>query len=613
MESTSTMLALSRAKDKILSIIQRSSLDLRDGQREALTKLCETIPRDRYAFILPTGYGKSILALIIFWLYRQAGLVNRLLIVVPGDTHRRQYLADLQEDAKSIGMTIKKPVFAESTVRVYRKHKENLNEVFVVTAQMLLGAKYGGVEELIATGSWMGIVDEYHKMREDREWGKAIIEVNNLEIEDNAEKLNLHPLIGMTATPVRTDRKATLFCKQEPLVHVSLEQAYQERAIRGVIAHMEHYFVDLKNDDDKVDRWTTESLRGESYWTKKELRFASKYYSSMLLSALETFRAKNRRNPGEHQMLVFCMTVKHAKDVSELFNLLIGESKFSDWVGEGLRDVKENRNIIDEFKAGKFQCLVQVDKASEGFNNPRCSVMAFLNILGRETVKARQQIGRGIRRNSAIRSFADDTCDVFVSVDTSMADLVKEYAMRTVGDIHKWTPKGPGGDGGLEQGKSWLPEDLPPWEELIDNVEFDREEIYAKIDEEEVVQIKQQLEIRSRQATNEEIREVIVILRKEEFMKQQKQLEAQSAEEMARSIAGAAGTLASTVLRKIGGVSFSKDKMGDMIRVIHRQWIRESGMGHDAMLESEFEQKYNWIRNLQLQVKQGEIPIWLQL
>ncbi|MFZ9069514.1 MAG: helicase-related protein, partial [bacterium] len=75
---------------------------------------------------------------------------------------------------------------------------------------------------------------------------------------------------------------------------------------------------------------------------------------------------------------------------------------FADWIGVGeasdKRSPQQNEDILQRFQDNKLPCLVQVNKAGEGFNNKRCSIGLMLDMVG-DTPQKRQHIGRFLRVN----------------------------------------------------------------------------------------------------------------------------------------------------------------------------------------------------------------------
>jgi hypothetical protein len=131
-------------------------------------------------------------------------------------------------------------------------------------------------------------------------------------------------------------------------------------------------------------------------------------------------------------MIVFCMSCKHADHVCDQLrrNLRNLEIPYRvEWIGVGegregqLKSPAENTRLLKEFKEGKIQILVQVGKVDEGFDACRASVLVFLHLIGSDP-KLFQQIGRGLRRNYALR-FEVDSVSVYASADTPLADVIR--------------------------------------------------------------------------------------------------------------------------------------------------------------------------------------------
>src|SRR4051794_12320671 len=161
----------------------------------------------------------------------------------------------------------------------WRMSWENKCWIFVTTVQSVL-YNIDWYRELMSKGTWLTFFDEYHKLNaeEGAKWGKA------------AEAIKGDVVLGLTATPIRSDYSPTIFNGLPVDVTVSFEQAYNERAIRGVVAHVEHYFVDMRGPDGETMRITTEDLRNvttdwDSYQAKRGLRFTDGYLAGILAAA----------------------------------------------------------------------------------------------------------------------------------------------------------------------------------------------------------------------------------------------------------------------------------------------------------------------------------------
>lgn len=600
MQSSSTVHGMSPAEN-LFRRFKDNGYTPRSGQRDLIQYVSDNPTQPIYNGVFPTGYGKSDLALAIADVLKQQGRINRTLIIVPTDTQRKQYVDGIKESIINIGLILNENVIkVNGEVMPLRAHRENKAEIFVTTVQAITADRNGYYADLMATGKWLIFCDEYQKLNRDEKakWGKAVD-----ELPDTVK-------LGMTATPIRSDGKDTVFATKKPDHEVSFEDAYQEQAIRGVVAHVEHYFVDIKDDDGNVERVTTENI--SDYDLKKDLRLTTKYYASILSSARDCLSVKNMTHPNMHQMLVFAMNVSHAKSVSETLNVLYG-SRFSNWIGVGPdgKSSKENTDILDEYKANKLECLVQVDIAGEGFDNPRSSVLVFLQLLRKNTVKAVQQAGRGIRRNYEIHVFEEDTCDMFASPDTEMAQLAVEFAERTIGEI---TPE----ENGKGKPKETTPiYDIPPFDPQVEDSEFDRSVIISKIHKAEVDKVRSGISgeyglSAGTSVTEEMIRKVIADQKISDLEKAVNA--ANNPETWQKKVTGAVNVLAGNASRLRFGRSHTKGNFHDMIKVIHKKWITDSGLKTSGMFENEFRQKYEWVMGVNSGMKRDrEVPRWLAL
>lgn len=611
MQSTSNLREMSLSEELVGQLAYRG-IKLRPGQEDFIRYVDLNPSQPVFNGVLPTGYGKSKTAECVCHILKKQGRANRFLFIVPTDTQRTQYIEGIGSDVLEMDLDLKLlkhetddgieyavPMIVDHTSRVLRAHRNNLCEVYVTTVQSIT-ANHGFYLDLMASGRWCVFGDEYQKLNKEdgAKWGKAV------------DDLPCSVMLGLTATPVRTDKKETVFSNKEPDVIVTFEAAYQQQAIRGVVAHIEHYFVDVETDSG-VERITTENI--EDYDLSKELRFTSKYQASILASAYACMAEKNLRHNAQHQMLVFAMTVSHARNISETLNAMFG-SGFSSWVGVGDngRPDKENRDILKKYKSNQLPCLVQVDIAGEGFDNPRSSVLVFLHLLKKATVKAIQQAGRGIRRNYGIHRFEDDICDMFASPDTEMAELAVDLARRTL-DATDIGNSSKGKEGGDRKSPVY---GIPPFDSLIKDSEFDRSEVVSKITQAEIDGFRKRVEKEegsaSRFITDDRLRQILA----DHAMEQIKRAHAISGshDNAQTRVEEAEKILAGNALRLRFGQSIPKSAWGDAYKSIRRAWKKHANMGHSDMLDEDFRRKHAWLVSINDGIsKTREVPVWLQL
>jgi superfamily II DNA or RNA helicase len=611
---------MSPLEDLLGRVSKACPFELRNGQLEAVTYVADNQSEDIFNFVLPTGYGKSVTGLATFDVLKGQGRVNRLLIVVPTGTQKDQYADDIASTSAVYCLQIRLPESHEDRAKIaldgatvgLRLHRENQSQVFIATIQHIQ-RNPDFYADLMSTGRWAVFADEYHKLNAEAEWGKA------------ASNLNYTVIFGMTATPVRTDGKPTIFMGKPEDVLVSFEDAYKEEAIRGVVAHIEHYFVDVEEESDDgekvVRRKTTEDLGSTS--ESRELRYLSKYYASILSSAHDCLQSLELQQKGQHQMLVFAVDVQHAKTVSNLLNDLFGPD-FSDWVGTGAsgRSDAENKAVLRRYKNGTdLKCLVQCNMATEGFDNPTSSVLVFINNPARvDTVTNQQAGGRGVRRNYGIKNFLSDVCHMFASPDNPMADVIKQLADRTLGPIEV----GPTEPGGNNPRGNVAIYPIPPMIPSVVDAEFDRSEIIKNLKEEEVkanvaaclaspgaaesgVNIENAEEFIRNFMVNQEIERRKAACAKADA-------EANSLENWHDRVKKATRIVVGNITRLRYGSSAPKTAIGDVAKQLNQDWVRFSGRRHEAMTSADFKRKYQWLESINQQIgSTRKVPEWVAL
>jgi superfamily II DNA or RNA helicase len=591
---------------------------------------------------LPTGYGKTLTICGAYVIQRARGLCNRLLILVPTDALREQMapsravpgqgvFGDMAEPHEGIAADFRKLGLEVSGVLAISKEPRDLTyaqtgacEIFVATYQQAYGAAdAGSVDDLfwrrlMSHGEWMIASDEGHHLTSDNKWGRSV------------QRLNATFRLYLSATPFRADGASIVGLATAtgstgettyvPDVEVSIDQAMREGALRRPEARVHHYFVDVKGPgDDTPRRVTTESLREEGvsdfseYEARLQLRYAPKYLSRILLDAYGAWKESELMYPGENQILVFAMTNQHAKSVAGQINAMHGDLR-ADWIGMS-RPAKENQAVLDEFKSGQLPCLVQVDKAGEGFDNVRCSILVFLHLVGSPS-KLMQQIGRGLRRNYRIPR-ERDRCQLFASADTPIASMIVD--LDAVGadacgiDREPVSPREP-------RQMSFV--DIPALRVL--DVMHDRVDFVApnvKLNASHIEAGRRAL--LEAGATEGAIAalspDVLANLgaARDPGAQQAPRVSATMTETMAielnrKKVTDAAGALARNVLMTRTNGSFEKSLLGDTIKVIHAQWVRTTSLTAKHMTAADFERKHEWIRQINEQIKaDGKVPAWL--
>lgn len=415
----------------------------RKGQMALLERLAAEPKIKTVKFIVPTGYGKTYAIELSYKLLKLQERVNALFIVVPSREQLSSYLSDIEADFKDKwdDDIVAYRFSADFLKIVTRDIYHNKCEVIIATCQTLMTP--GNLEvakRLIAESGkkWMVALDELHRYSDNGEWGKAI----GVLLEQNPEFV-----LGLTAAKDRTDGQPVAMNEPEAIIEITHKEALEERAIRPFLPHIHDYSVTIEFQGEVYDVKTKElaKLEGEYIEAKKAkgvhprralieardaIAYKDKYISPIVQNAVDCLYDKRQRLDEEglrsvkhHRLLVFARDQKHAEHLKNYF-IKYGELS-ADWLGEKRPD-EINEQILRSFIAGDLDVMINVNKASEGFNCVQCSVMLFLNNVG-PSVTILQQLGRGLRRNYDL-PWEKDVCDVFLSEDHPARDYFEGLA-----------------------------------------------------------------------------------------------------------------------------------------------------------------------------------------
>ena len=358
---------------------------LRRGQKRTVEKSSES-GRKHLCTKLPTGYGKTFTAACIYSLRKMAGNANRLLVVFPTDKQLEQFQKDGPADLRDAGVD---GCLTVVDVRYYKtesikKHRQDKAQIYAITIQSLI--QDGGlaiVQELMRTGLWMVVVDEYHHYGEQKKWGQTIL------------GLQYGFLLAMSATPYRPARDGAF---GPPEVIVTYREAEEEKAVKPLVGHSYHYRIDVLTEDNSPRSFTTEELVKEvgsdspdaieKHLITRKMRWSPKYISPLVQRPIERMMI-DRLSKGFLQVIVGAMCVSHAKIIYQQIREMFPELRV-DWVGTGEngRSVDENKKVLDAFcppkdeygvRHPKLDVIVHVGMAGEGLDTIYVSEIIHAN------------------------------------------------------------------------------------------------------------------------------------------------------------------------------------------------------------------------------------------
>lgn len=585
----------------------------RNGQMALLERLAAEPKIKTVKFIVPTGYGKTDAIELSYKFLKTQNRVNALFIVVPSREQLSSYLSDIEVDFKDKwGDDIVAYRFSADFLKIVTRDVcHNKCEVVVATCQTLMTP--GNLEvakKLIAESGkkWMIALDELHRYSDQGEWGKSI----GVLLEQNPEFV-----LGLTAAKNRTDGQPVAMNEPDAVIEVTHRNALEEQAIRPFVPNVHDYLVTIEFQGEVYDVKTSELAKLEGDYIKAKeakgipaqkalsqardaIAYKDKYISPLVQNAVDCLYNKRQRIgldglplTQQHRMLVFARDQKHAEHLKSYF---VGYSGLcADWIGEKRPD-ELNEQILRDFINGKLDVMINVTKASEGFNCVQCSVMLFLNNI-KETVTILQQLGRGLRRNYAI-PWAQDKCDVFYSEDHPARSYFEDLELLQPRQFNK--------DGtGTHRTPIY---DIPDIHfvdaelyavRIVDNVLNDQEGIRvvdavkASLADQHGVDVAAQLSM-------EMVKDALI------------QLNMPSAEQEVRNAMGstnrieqaktsnaeAVRTLATNAVRAFSMGSFNKSRIGDVNKAINILLKKKFQAGTDSMNETELKDRHAYIQEI---------------
>ena len=363
-------------------------------QRDAIDD-CWDAGNQSILMVAPTGTGKTVVLADVV----AATKVGRTLVIA----HREELVIQLETALRRVGCD----VGVEMAARSARNRGWMPPQVVVASVQTLVASGCRRLEELVdKPGDWaLTVIDEAHHAIADSY--RTIIE--------HMQQNQSHRVLGVTATPDRTDRLAmgTVF---EAVAH---EYQISEAIDEGYLVPIRQRAIRVESLDYSKCRTTAGDLNG------RDLARVMEMERNLHAIAEPTMELSNGR-----KAVVFCASVDQARRITEIFNRAMPASaRFV----EGNTPKDERRQIFREFDRGDFQFLCNCMIATEGWDCPSCEIV----VLGRPT-KSRslfvQCVGRGTRplpgvidaaggtateRRAAINASDKPYCEIFDFVGNS--------------------------------------------------------------------------------------------------------------------------------------------------------------------------------------------------
>ena len=312
--------------------------------------------------VAATGTGKTVIAALDYKRYvkQHPGSANRLLFVA----HREEILSQALYTFRAV---LKDPNFGD--LLVGNSRPESIDHLFI-SIQSFNSKDF--TEKTSEDFYQFVIVDEFHHSAAPSY--KKLLEYYNPDI-----------LLGLTATPERMDGKNILeYFNNRIAAEIRLPEAIN----RKLLCPFQYFGV--------TDTVNLDSLKwSRGCYDKTELTniytfsgAVANRRADMIVHSLIKYVA----DIDEVRALGFCVSVEHARFMSEFFNACGIDSMCL--TGESPDEVRQSAK--DNLVQGKIKIIFVVDLYNEGVDIPEVNTVLFLRPTESLTIFL-QQLGRGLR------------------------------------------------------------------------------------------------------------------------------------------------------------------------------------------------------------------------
>lgn len=400
---------------------------LRPGQREALQRWHEALRAGSRAelVVVPVGYGKTVIGVGSFVVALALGVADTCLYLTPTDVLRTQVYNGVERALDVLGsqLPLRKFLAENATLRRAAVNRAN----FIVATYQQVAAAPGRYARLAAGRRVHVVCDEAHHLAERGQWATALRSIpacSTILLSATPVRLDREPLAGARYVPAEDGEGLVI----DPLVHVTMRQAWREgRVLKRLAMQMKDYAVELRGVDGEVYTFTASEMAElpdfDQRCVRQQLRWNDDYVQPLVREFARTLEQKLRLAPGQHQGLVFAATTAHAEHLARVFARHHPQLRCTVVHSGSDLPQAESESRLRDFHAGRYDVLIQVKKASEGFDAPTVSVLLKLDaVFSREPVV--QQLGRGLRFNHSLPE-AQNVLHVFIGRDPRLAPIIE--------------------------------------------------------------------------------------------------------------------------------------------------------------------------------------------
>lgn len=325
-----------------------------DYQQEAIDAiLTDWAEVDRTLAVLATGTGKTIIFLALLEQLRQAGKLDRALIIA----HRRELIHQPLERARAFfpGLAADMGVVMASADDVAARH--------VVATVQTLGSALR-LARLLEHGAFSHlVVDECHHATAET-------------YQRLVERVGAAKVLGVTATPLRTDGDGLARVFQRVSYRLPISVAIRRGALVPFNALGVSLPVSLAGIRETEDGWAAEPM-GNLLAAENVLEIVHDHWRQYAL---------------DRRTIIFTASVAQARATAEFF---AAKGAAAAWVS-GETPQRERDRILSDFQAGRLQLVANCMVLTEGFDAPETSAVLMVAPTKSDLIYV-QRLGRGLR------------------------------------------------------------------------------------------------------------------------------------------------------------------------------------------------------------------------
>lgn len=342
------------------------AIELYDYQQKAVDSIFEYWKNGKKnpLLLLPTGSGKSLIlaGIIKNCMEKYPNYISKILVI----THVKELIEQDYDALVSYWQGANCGIYSASIGR-----RDTLPKIIFCGVQSI--AKH--TEEFGKVN--LCLIDEAHLIPQKSTSSYQKIFTELLKVNPKMK------IVGLTATEGRTDVGSVLNVGIFDGIAYNLTDydSFNMLIQRNVLCDAITKCPNTK--------WNTEGLHtryGDFITDELALRFDKDEITHKALSeAIELAKDRNK-------WLVFAINVKHAEHITEFLN----SKDIPTTMIDGSLDKKEREQRINDYKAGKYRCMVNITVLATGFNERAIDCLIFLRPT-KSTSLWVQSCGRGLR------------------------------------------------------------------------------------------------------------------------------------------------------------------------------------------------------------------------